>query len=96
MARLEKGITNFVPFMYQGQYYDIETGLYYNRFRYYAPEIGGYISQDPITIQGGFNVYSYVHNPNTWIDVLGLYSDLKPTGDGHHLFPRAIAKKLGI
>jgi RHS repeat-associated protein len=36
------------PFRYQGQYQDEETGLYYNRFRYYDAEVGSYISQDPI------------------------------------------------
>jgi RHS repeat-associated protein len=40
------------PFRYQGQYHDSETGLYYNRFRYYSPEEGMYISQDPIVLAG--------------------------------------------
>jgi len=48
------------PFRYQGQYEDIETGLYYNRFRYYNPEDGQYISQDPIRTLGGNNLYGYV------------------------------------
>jgi len=39
-----------IPFLYQGQYYDYETGLAYNRFRYYAPELGRYISEDPIEL----------------------------------------------
>ena len=43
---------SFIPFMYQGQYEDVETGLYYNRFRYYEPNIGTYISQDPIGLVG--------------------------------------------
>jgi RHS repeat-associated protein len=60
------------PFRYQGQYEDSETGLYYNRFRYYDPNIGGYISQDPIGLEGGFKMYSYVINVNDWIDVFGL------------------------
>ena len=62
----------FVPFLYQGQYYDFETELCYNRFRYYSPETGVYISQDPIGLAGGMNCYSYVHDVNTWLDVLGL------------------------
>ena len=37
------GEVDFMPFRYQGQYSDIETGLYYNRFRYYDPEMGQYI-----------------------------------------------------
>jgi RHS repeat-associated protein len=60
------------PFRYQGQYEDAETGLYYNRFRYYLPEEGMYLSQDPIGFNGGFALYSYVHNPYFWIDPLGL------------------------
>jgi len=39
---------HFIPFRYQGQYDDIETGLYYNRFRYYDPNLGQYITQGPI------------------------------------------------
>ena len=42
----------FIPFRYQGQYEDIETGLTYNRFRYYSPETGSYISQDPYELLG--------------------------------------------
>lgn len=59
------------PFRYQGQYEDKETGLYYNRFRYYSPEEAMYISQDPIGIKGGFNLYKYVKNTNISIDILG-------------------------
>jgi RHS repeat-associated protein len=60
------------PFRYQGQYEDEETGLYYNRFRYYDPSIGSYISQDPIGLAGGNRLYGYVHDPNSWIDEFGL------------------------
>lgn len=60
------------PFRFQGQYEDAETGLYYNRFRYYDPQLGGYISQDPIKLKGGLNIYNYVHDSNLWIDIFGL------------------------
>jgi RHS repeat-associated protein len=60
------------PFRWQGQYEDSETGLYYNRFRYYSPEEGIYISQDPIRLEGGMVLYSYVKDPNSWVDVFGL------------------------
>jgi RHS repeat-associated protein len=60
------------PFRYQGQYEDAETGLYYNRFRYYSPDEGIYISQDPIKLNGGLNLYSYVQDVNKWIDPCGL------------------------
>jgi RHS repeat-associated protein len=69
------GEKDFCPYLYQGQSVDSETGLAYNRFRYYDNESGGYINQDPISIQGGMNVYAYVHDPNTWVDEFGLSSN---------------------
>ncbi len=57
---------------YQGQYYDEETGLHYNRFRYYDPHMARYVSRDPIGLQGGSNNSAYVPNSNQWIDPLGL------------------------
>ncbi|WP_452227752.1 MULTISPECIES: RHS repeat domain-containing protein [unclassified Lacinutrix] len=69
------GDNNSCPFMYQGQYYDPEIELAYNRFRYYDPEDGRYISVDPIGLNSGeFNFYNYVGDPNGWIDALGLKS----------------------
>jgi RHS repeat-associated protein len=60
------------PFRYQGQYEDEETGLYYNRFRYYDSSSGTYLSQDPIGLSGGMAFYGYVRDPNAWVDILGL------------------------
>ncbi|WP_158979739.1 RHS repeat-associated core domain-containing protein [Cellulophaga sp. L1A9] len=61
------------PFRYQGQYEDVETRLYYNRFRYYSPDSGTYISQDPLGIQSANpNIYAYVHDSNSFIDPFGL------------------------
>jgi len=61
------------PIRFQGQWEDIESGFYYNRFRYYDSNTGIYISQDPIKLNGNnLNFYSYVHNPNSWIDQFGL------------------------
>ncbi|OSN01249.1 hypothetical protein AU510_17465 [Lonsdalea britannica] len=57
---------------FAGQLRDSESGLCYNRFRYYDPTGGGYISPDPIGVLGGESNYAYVHNPNTWVDPLGL------------------------
>ena len=69
----ETGNKGMVPFLLPGQYYDRETGLAYNRFRYYSPKMGMYISQDPIGLAGGIlNLYGYVDDTNAWIDVLGL------------------------
>lgn len=56
----------------QGQYFDQETGYYYNRFRYYDCEAGRFISQDPIGLFGGNNSYHYVKNPVVWVDPYGL------------------------
>ncbi|MWP50260.1 RHS repeat-associated core domain-containing protein [Gilliamella sp. Lep-s21] len=61
-----------MPFRQPGQYEDVETGLYYNRFRYYDSNTGTYISQDPIGLAGGMALYNYVHDANTWIDPFGL------------------------
>ncbi|HEY0608841.1 MAG TPA: RHS repeat-associated core domain-containing protein, partial [Chitinophaga sp.] len=69
------GETALVPFRYPGQYEDRETGLYYNRYRYYAPEEGRYISQDPVGLLGGPLPYGYVNNPAGETDVLGLWGD---------------------
>jgi RHS repeat-associated protein len=73
---------NECPFRYQGQYEDSETGLYYNRFRYYDPDIGNYLSQDPIRLAGGDKLYAYVHDPNSWIDVLGLSNNYPRQSNG--------------
>lgn len=60
------------PLRFQGQYADTETGLHYNRYRYYDPSAGQYISQDPIRLGGGLNLYAYGHNPLDWSDPFGL------------------------
>jgi hypothetical protein len=85
----------------------VETGLYYNRFRYYNPEIGLYISQDPIRLASGqFNQYAYVTDSNLFVDVFGLspfgpmpnggwnYHNM-PKIDGfqlHHIIPKSLAE----
>ena len=60
------------PLRFQGQYFDAETGLHYNRHRYYNPSSGRYLTPDPIKLAGGLNNYQYVPNPTGWVDPLGL------------------------
>ncbi|GDU08848.1 type IV secretion protein Rhs [Escherichia coli] len=58
--------------LYAGQWQDTESGLCYNRFRYYEPETGMYLVSDPLGLQGGEQTYRYVPNPLGYIDPLGL------------------------
>ncbi|WP_192560381.1 RHS repeat-associated core domain-containing protein [Pseudomonas allokribbensis] len=62
------------PLRFQGQYFDAETGLHYNRHRYYNPGTGRFLTPDPIKLAGGLNNYQYVPNPTGWVDPLGLAS----------------------
>ncbi|WP_217602150.1 RHS repeat-associated core domain-containing protein [Chitinophaga sp. GbtcB8] len=90
------GSQEFIPFRYPGQYEDEETGLHYNRFRYYDPERGGYISQDPIKLYSNtLNLYGYVHDPLSWMDpfgligfLTGLAKDISDSGD--HFFSQKL------
>lgn len=61
-----------ISFAFQGQYEDNETGLYYNRFRYYDTSIGNYISQAPIGLAGGRKLYRYTKDVNILVDLFGL------------------------
>jgi RHS repeat-associated protein len=81
-----------VPFRFAGQYADAETGLCYNGFRYYDPEVGGYISRDPLGLGGGPRAYGYVEDPLVALDPLGLArhitSCLDIFGDRAYFNPR--------
>jgi RHS repeat-associated protein len=57
---------------FQGQYLDRETGLHYNTFRFYDPDIGRFTTPDPIGLAGGLNLYQYAPNPFGWVDPKGL------------------------
>ena len=78
--KVEKAKPNFFEYSeiisnnihFQGQYFDEETGLHYNRYRYYSPYVGRFVSKDPIGLLGGHNVYGYTTNPVEWVDPLGL------------------------
>jgi RHS repeat-associated protein len=65
-----------------GQYYDQETGLHYNYFRYYDPGTGRYTTSDPIGLEGGLNSYGFVNgNPLRWVDQYGLLGYRPPGPD---------------
>jgi RHS repeat-associated protein len=59
------------PFRHPGQQEDAETGLHYNRYRYYDPDTGRFISADPLSINGAFNLYQFAPNPIGWSDPMG-------------------------
>ncbi|EPR1108401.1 RHS repeat-associated core domain-containing protein, partial [Salmonella enterica subsp. enterica serovar Infantis] len=69
---------------FQGQYLDRETGLHYNLYRFYDPDIGKFISGDPISLRGGINLYAYAPNPLSWIDPLGLAN--RPNNGKYNIF----------
>ncbi|XQW83468.1 RHS repeat-associated core domain-containing protein [Thalassotalea piscium] len=70
----ENTFTNLIenPLRFQGQYFDEESKLHYNRFRYYCPKQKRFINQDPIGLVGGINHYQYAPNPINWVDPFGL------------------------
>ena len=93
------------PLRFQGQYFDQETGLHYNRFRYYDPVTGRFVHQDPIGLFGGENLYASGVNPTGWVDPDGLstYRNriTKVAGDApkhqtHHMLPQELFKKHPI
>ncbi|WP_373700934.1 RHS repeat domain-containing protein, partial [Neisseria dentiae] len=61
------------PFRLQNQYCDAETGLHYNFFRYYEPDTGRFVNQDPIGLMGGDNLYQFASNAQNWLDPWGLW-----------------------
>lgn len=68
-----QGNSGFVlPLRFPGHYFDEQTGLHYNRFRYYDPRLGRYLQADPTGIGGGLNLYAYPSQPLTQVDVQGL------------------------
>ncbi|EOF5167396.1 RHS repeat-associated core domain-containing protein, partial [Salmonella enterica] len=77
-----------------GQQWDKESGLYYNRHRYYDPAQGRYITQDPVGLKGGWSLYNYPLNPVEYIDPLGL-SPFSGLGSGFNNYMQA-AGSLGV
>ncbi|MFI8293958.1 putative T7SS-secreted protein [Streptomyces sp. NPDC085614] len=64
--------TAYTPLRFPGQYFDRESELHYNFFRYYDPESARYLTPDPLGLTPADNPVTYVHNPHTWSDPLGL------------------------
>jgi RHS repeat-associated protein len=67
---------------FQGQYLDRETGLHFNTFRFYDPDVGRFTTPDPIGLAGGYNLYQYAPNTAGWIDPLGLLKEGEVAGYG--------------
>ncbi len=85
MVAFEVGRHDEINLRFPGHYCDPETGLHYNRFRYYDPRIGRYLQCDPLGIAGGYNLYAYLANPLIGVDILGLAHKGQPgrsKGDG--------------
>ncbi len=79
-----------------GQQYDEESGLYYNRHRYYDPLRGRYITQDPIGLKGGWNLYTYPLSPVNSMDPLGLYEFKSKNIDDIGIFALAMCNGESI
>uniref|UniRef100_UPI00146FB8C2 RHS repeat-associated core domain-containing protein n=1 Tax=Comamonas composti TaxID=408558 RepID=UPI00146FB8C2 len=84
------------PLRFQGQYFDEETGLHYNRFRYYDPHCGRFVSRDPIGLAGGINTFQYAPNAVGWVDPLGLnrLGGGKNVGAQRRTCPKCCSDKL--
>ncbi|WP_405973782.1 DUF6531 domain-containing protein [Streptomyces sp. NBC_00988] len=79
--------TAYTPLRFPGQYFDPETGLHYNFFRHYDPETARYLTSDPLGLTPAPNPFTYVGNPHTWTDHLGLapeYIEIFRTPKGAH------------
>jgi RHS repeat-associated protein len=82
-AQVEPGAGIELALRFPGHYHDPETGLFYNRFRYYDPLLGRYLESDPLGIAGGINVYAYPSNPLVNVDLQGLHGKSHNKGKGN-------------
>lgn len=71
-AHVDSGSKIELQLRFPGHYFDPETGLHYNRFRYFSPELGRYLQSDPAGLAGGINAYAYPSRPLTVVDIDGL------------------------
>jgi RHS repeat-associated protein len=90
IAHLDANSTIEMPLRFPGHYFDQETGLHYNRFRYFSPELGRYIQSDPVGLFGGTNVYAYLTEPLSHVDIDGL--GRKGSGGGNARKPKTEGK----
>ena len=75
-----------IDLRFSGQIYDAESGLYYNYYRYYDPQLGRYVTSDPIGLNGGINTFAYVGgNPVGLVDPLGLCAGVCTTVIGRRI-----------
>ena len=79
---------------FQGQYLDRETGLHFNTFRFYDPDVGRFTTPDPIGLDGGINLYQYSPNPIGWIDPLGWETCRLSKGDKAKMGPKPQAHEM--
>jgi RHS repeat-associated protein len=84
------------PWAWPGQYVDEETGLFYNRARYYSPELGRYVSQDPLRLSGGLSLYGYVDDPTRQMDPLGLMKCGGAAGGSKGNYDKALGQGLYV
>ena len=89
LAQIDVGARVHQPLRFPGHFHDAETGLHYNRFRYYDPALCRYLESDPQGIEGGRNLYAYTTNPLSEVDLLGLAS----SGRCKKCEPKATKKK---
>ena len=66
----------YQPFRLQNQYADRETGLHYNFFRYYEPDAGRFVNQDPIGVIASENLYAFAPNIQRWMDISGAMAQV--------------------
>lgn len=96
-AKVDPQSTVQMPLRFPGHYFDEETGLHYNRFRYFSPDLGRYLQSDPAGQAGGINVYAYPKNPLTTVDIDGLgrqaRSFTRPKSRGTPEYPDAGCEK---
>jgi RHS repeat-associated protein len=74
------------PVRFPGHWFDEETGLHYNRFRYYDPSLGRYISFDPVGLIGHYNAYQYGWNPINWFDPFGWHANSRTSTSPNHVY----------